>query len=67
MGRQMIDLTGQIFGHWKVLQPSHRRGNGAWYWLCQCKCGIRKPVNGQTLRGGLSRQCRKCANLRDAK
>lgn len=52
-----IDITGQVFGRWTVLErcgtDTHRRS----IWACECRCGAIKPVNGDSLRRGLSRSC----------
>jgi len=56
----MIDLTGEIFGEWKVIKFSHRKSNN-YYWNCICKCGNQKPVIANNLKRGKSIQCRSCA------
>lgn len=56
----VIDLTGQQFGEWKVLQrgekPNTNNQRGV-FWLCQCSCGMIKSVSGHTLRNGTSQSC----------
>lgn len=52
-----IDLTGQKFGAWTVLDYDGVNKNGQPSWLCRCECGVRKIVVGQTLRAGLSSSC----------
>jgi len=58
---KLIDLTGQQFGSWKVVKisdiNSEKRGT---YWLCECRCGVRKDVSGCNLRNGASTRCRSC-------
>ena len=51
-----IDLTGQRFGRWTVLEKSGSK-NGVLYWKCQCDCGTIKDVRGQGLREGKSLSC----------
>ena len=51
-----IDLTGQMFGRWTVLQYD-RTKNGEAYWLCKCTCGTVRSVNGYHLRSGRSTSC----------
>ena len=52
------DLTGKIFGKWKVLGRAGRRGGwDAWYWLSECSCGNTKEVNGRSLVSGASASC----------
>ena len=55
MGK-FIDLTGQRFGYWKVLERANKSGKQA-YWLCKCDCGKIKTVSSSTLRNGTSRSC----------
>lgn len=50
------DLAGRTFGDWVVLEYI-----GKSKWLCRCKCGAEKPVNGRTLKNGRSRSCHSCA------
>lgn len=54
-----IDLTGQIFGRWKVLYEVPERKNGRIYWHCQCQCKNKteKNVNGSDLKNGKSQSC----------
>lgn len=53
---KLIDLTGQRFGRWTVLERAPNR-NRTVYWLCQCDCGTIKEVKGQCLREGESTSC----------
>ena len=52
-----IDLTGQYFGYWKVIERFANTEGRCTKWLCECKCGTRKVVNGATLRNGTSKSC----------
>jgi hypothetical protein len=56
---QKLDLTGQRFGSWTVIEYSH---NNKYHrmWLCQCNCGIQKPVQQSHLRDGRSTGCFNC-------
>lgn len=58
-----IDLAGDTFGNWLVLEKTDQRSSsGQVMWKCQClKCGRTKTVIGDNLRGGGSTQCRSCA------
>lgn len=47
-----IDLTNQIFGHWKALYPA-----GKGYWHCLCDCGNEKDVLARSLITGKSISC----------
>lgn len=57
MGR-VIDLTGKIFGRWKVIERSYSKNNKI-YWLCECSCDKHtiRSVNGSSLKRGLSISC----------
>lgn len=53
-----INLIGQVFGKWTVLNKSEKRSsNGGIYWHCQCECGNEKDVLSQSLRNGRSLSC----------
>lgn len=59
-GHTIIDLTGQIFGDFKVLYLSK---NNEKYkpikWHCKCiKCGFEKDINSQSLREQKSKYCK---------
>lgn len=57
------DLTGQMFGRWKVLYQTDDhvtpKGTRIPTWLCECQCEqhTRKVVNGYSLRRGDSTSC----------
>ena len=52
----LVDLTGQRFGRWSVLERIGARGGKA-TWLCQCDCGNTKVVVGTLVTRGNSRSC----------
>lgn len=53
-----IDLTGKIYGMWRVLQKTQLRGaSGSIYWKCQCQCGTIKNVLSHNLVNGASLSC----------
>lgn len=58
---KFIDLTGQRFGRWTVIDRSadHFTKSGARLttWNCVCNCGTHKSVTMQSLRKGLSTSC----------
>lgn len=58
MGRKLIDLTGQTFGRWTVLERAENRGNQP-YWVCECGCEKHtiKEIKGSALRRGESKSC----------
>jgi hypothetical protein len=52
-----IELDGQTFGRWTVVDRAANDARGRTIWLCRCECGVEKSVDGYTLRKGLSRSC----------
>lgn len=60
-----IDLAGQRFGRWTVLERVGKR-SGKLTWLCRCDCGKTKSVVGTTLTRGRSRSCG-CFRIDDLK
>ncbi len=58
----LIDLTGQRFGHLKVIEYSKRKTKGCQntQWLCQCDCGNFLIVRSDNLRKGRTTQCSEC-------
>lgn len=44
-----LHLDGQEFGDWKVLKRLPNDKNGKSVWLCRCKCGNERPVQGGNL------------------
>lgn len=56
-----IDLTGQRFGRWTVLNYSCTGKHSEALWSCKCDCGAVKEVRGNDLRRGKSLSC-KCLN-----
>lgn len=51
-----IDLTGQRFGAWLVINRAANVGTVT-RWVCQCNCGTKRPVNAGHLRNGSSTCC----------
>ena len=53
-----IDLTGQRFGRWTVMNITDKRTkNRTIIWHCKCDCGNEKDVDGYTLKSGQSKSC----------
>lgn len=53
-----IDMTGQQYGYWKVLQRGQNNKDGRARWICECQlCGTIKEVDGAHLRSGRSTNC----------
>lgn len=60
-GKKFIDLTGRVFGKFKVV-GYHEKRNGQHRFTCECECGARKSVIAQSLRDGKSKSCG-CAHM----
>lgn len=58
---RVIDLAGEKFGEWTVLERAGKASSGNYKWLCECSCGNKVEVDGNSLRGGRSTGCRRCA------
>lgn len=56
MGK-LIDLTGQKFGHLKVLDRSGTNLYGKPAWVCSCDCGKTTTVSGYCLVSGKIKSC----------
>ena len=57
------EMIGKTFGYWEVLQRGDNLYNRAAY-ICRCRCGKEKLVNGNELRRGKSTKCPKCSSLK---
>jgi hypothetical protein len=55
-----FDLKGKTFGSWTVLEFSDVSPSRKLYWLCECACGLKKPVEASSLRRGGSTRCGSC-------
>ncbi len=57
--KKYIDLTGMIFGKWKVIKRNGSGSRGEPLWLCECSCENKtvKSVVGSGLRDGKSTNC----------
>lgn len=52
-----LDLLGQKFGRWTVLESAPTGKDRHTRWLCRCECGIEKVVRTNGLRMGHSTSC----------
>jgi hypothetical protein len=53
-GRPRLDLAGQQFGAWLVLEPAARpirytHSPGRTFWLCRCLCGREEVLPSATV------------------
>ncbi len=59
-GRKRIDITGQRYGRWTVLEfaTTRRAGTSRVSWFkCKCECGTETYVRSTDLRAGRSKSC----------
>ena len=54
--------SGEIFGHWTIIIKDGKLYDRDAF-LCKCKCGVEKRINGNELKRGKTRMCRKCSKL----
>jgi len=52
-----IELCGQTFGSWLVIRYQGINDLRQPSWYCECICGTKRIVVGQTLRSGRSSSC----------
>lgn len=57
MGRQLIDLTGQIFGKLTVIEKTDRKSSKNIIWKCRCECGNETEAAGDHLKSGHTKSC----------
>jgi hypothetical protein len=59
MGRNIIDLTGQVFGRYTVIEfvELDKRRNALWLCRCSCSKKTEKVVRGCNLISGLTKSC----------
>jgi len=55
--RIRIDLVGQVFERWTVIERAENGTRGRTRFLCQCVCGTERVVLSVTLRNGTSKSC----------
>jgi len=61
----LIDLTGQVFGHWTVCYRAENSKSGQTRWHCECDCGTERDVLSISLRTGESVSCGRCRATAD--
>lgn len=62
MGKNFIDIRGQVFGKLTVISRANNRTHRT-MWNCRCSCGITIVTNATDLRSGHTKQCRRCSKL----
>lgn len=56
------DMEGKTFGFWEVLRRSGKLYGRAAY-VCKCRCGFEKIINGNELRRGKTTKCYRCSHV----
>lgn len=63
--KQIMDLTGQVFGKWVVIRADENRPK---YSICQCECGVIHSRKNAQMRWaekqGIIQSCQSCAAAR---
>jgi hypothetical protein len=54
---QRSNLTGQRFNRLLVIEPTGKKINGNYTWLCKCDCGETIEVAGSSLTTGATQSC----------
>lgn len=57
MGKGLVDLSGQRFERWTVINRAPDGKNRQTMWNCVCDCGEKKSVNAKSLKNGESLSC----------
>ena len=57
-----LDLTGNRYGRYIVIQLAQKRCLKNRYWICQCDCGTTTEVQQGNLTSGHSKSCG-CYNI----
>lgn len=52
-----LDLKGQKFGRWAVLEEAGKSKRGAVLWRCICNCGTEKIIEGSSMKSGDTKSC----------
>jgi hypothetical protein len=52
-----LELTGQRFGRWTVLERAGANNHGKVLWKCQCDCGEIQQVIGSSLKNRTTKSC----------
>ena len=54
---QFEDLSGKVYGYWKVVQRAENNKCGSAQWLCKCECGVEKVIRAYLLKKGKTKSC----------
>ena len=61
---RLKELSGKVFGNWKVLFRDKENKGRAAFWKCECVCGTKKSIRSGHLLSGDSKSCG-CLRERD--
>ena len=56
-GKRILDLAGEKFGRWTVLERDGFIHGGWSAWRCRCECGTERTLAGAMLKAGETRSC----------
>jgi len=61
---RIVDITGRVFGKWKVLRFDTTTSEKQWAkkWICQCECGRTASIFSSSLLANNSHSCQYCMN-----
>lgn len=67
-GKELNDITGQVFGRLTVVSKQRLDSYGKWLWECQCSCGNKHIALASPLKSGLIQSCgcQKAERLKDS-
>jgi len=54
---RFCDITGFVFGKWKVIKYAGKTDSGYHKWSCKCSCGTTKTIGCLGLKNGSSKSC----------
>ncbi len=57
LGKGLVDLSGQRFGRWTVIDRGPDGKHRQTSWNCVCDCGEKQLVNAKSLKNGDSQSC----------
>lgn len=58
---KLIDLSGQKFNKWLVIERDISKKFRNPQWICECECGRKSSVTGVNLKANISTQCKVCS------
>lgn len=56
-GRNIKDITGQVFGFLTAIEPTNKRSGNSAIWKCECTCGEIVEVSNNKLQKGEKTSC----------